>query len=1222
MRKKRGSALATSTSTISVLAAMAEPEQRGVQRGDYNEQYNYFAPVTRNLFVGSAERLRDVCFDPAPLVRDLDLAHFTGREWLIEQIDRFVQRRPRGYVIVQGEAGVGKSALAAHLVGTRPWLHHFTRLAGGRSPETARKSLSAQLIARWNLIDDWAPAGVLPASAARPDWFDRLLHGAARQRDHSEPDVPIVLVIDGLDEAQEAADSRLPLGLPESLPDRVFILATSRFGVDRSLHAIRNPADWLTIEVDGPDNLADMRQFINEVTSADRGDPQILAALRNAGIDMNWFRVKLAESCSGVWIYLRYVLDEIRDGTREPTSIDRLPADLAGYYAEQIQRWRHPRGQRANGEIWEKVRLPLLGALAVARAPLAVSELMSFAGVSSLPDAREFFDEAARAFLNRGTTVSGEQGYALRHQSLRDLLSGTVNTTRPDIASLLAEFADETRRAHERIVTALTPDGLPGERAWERSAPYARGHLAAHAAACGALDDLVCDPGYLLTAEPGSVLTERGALTTIDGQRAVGAYELSLTDWQVSPAAVRATRLDANAARLHAHALSRACMRLPMGDWRLRWASWSGRSHQVLVHSEAVYAVAIGRAGDTDIVVTGSVGSFRIWDAKTAQLRHELPHPVRWSSHPVATLGRIGNTDVVITWYATIMELADNSIRIWDAVTGRLRTTLPISEDLCIAAIGSVGDAVALVATPRLANRNRGLPLYILDAQTGDLRTELTVQDRSVNVATMAIGRIGGTDVVVAGSSHGVTYVWDAETGERRVKLQADPSPGSREPAVVAAVALGRVGGTDVVVAASDKTRIWDAKTGQLRATLNDRHWTAFVTLGNVVGTDIVVTDSFDRSARIWDARTGQLRAALIGHSGWINAVAIGRADDIDMIVTGSEDRSARIWTIESGAVWDRPDGHDAWISSAAAGQLGKADIVVSGSRDCTVRVWDARTGILRNRLTGHNGWVNAVATGRVGNSDVVVSGSRDCTVRVWDARTGVVRNLLTGHDDWVNAVAIGYVGDSEVIVTASDDVILVWDAPTGGIRLVLDKPCSGITSIALGRARGDSVIVAGSRDGNVRVWDASSGVLRRTLSGHENWIRAVAVGQVDGTDVIVTASDDETARIWDARTGRLRTVLNGHNHWVHAVAIGRAGDQDIIVTGSWDKTARVWDAKTGTCRSVFHWHDDAITAVAIGRAGGQDIIITGSADRTMMAYVQLMDSSYRHPPAASVLDL
>ena len=162
------------------------PPSQGVQHGDQNVQHNYFGPVTANLFAGGFERLQDVCFDPGVLERDLDLGRFTGREELIGRIDQFIAARPRGYMVVQAEAGVGKSSLAAHLVWTRRWLHHFTRLPGGRSPEAARRSLAAQLIARWDLAD-WAPGGVLPATAGRPDWFDKVLRAAAGRRDERSP---------------------------------------------------------------------------------------------------------------------------------------------------------------------------------------------------------------------------------------------------------------------------------------------------------------------------------------------------------------------------------------------------------------------------------------------------------------------------------------------------------------------------------------------------------------------------------------------------------------------------------------------------------------------------------------------------------------------------------------------------------------------------------------------------------------------------------------------------------------------------------------------------------------------------------------------------------------------------------------------------------------------------------------------------------------------------
>jgi hypothetical protein len=232
-------------------------------------------------------------------------------------------------------------------VGTRPWVYHFTLLPGGRSAEAARKSLAAQLITWWEL-EEWAPDGLLPTAAARPDWFDRLLHAAAQRRDEEAAGRPIVLVVDGLDEADasSSAQTSLPLGLPASLPDGVFVVATSRFGIDHALHAVRNPADWLEIEVEGPENLDDMRRFITDVTGPDGVDRRLVGIFRSDGVDLAWFRSELAKRCAGVWIYLRYVLDEIRDGMRDAHSIAQLPGDLAGYYAEQIQRWRGAAGGR------------------------------------------------------------------------------------------------------------------------------------------------------------------------------------------------------------------------------------------------------------------------------------------------------------------------------------------------------------------------------------------------------------------------------------------------------------------------------------------------------------------------------------------------------------------------------------------------------------------------------------------------------------------------------------------------------------------------------------------------------------------------------------------------------------------------------------------------------------------------------------------------------------
>jgi hypothetical protein len=637
---------------MSPLPDRGEPPQpvQGAQYGDHNAQYNYFGPVTNNLFVGGFERLQDVRFDPAVLERDLDLGRFAGRRKLIDRIETFIATQPYGFVVVLGEAGVGKSSLAAHLVWTRPWLHHFTGLPGGRAPQAARKSLAAQIVARWGLWD-WAPGGILPATAGSPDWFDRLLRAAARRRNDSEPGEPIVLVVDGLDEAEPeiGAGTGLPLGLPASLPDGVFVVATSRPGLDWAFNAIRKPADWPVIEVEGEDNLADMRLFVSDVTeSAAATDGPLSRVLSGSGVDLEWFRQTLVQRCAGVWIYLRYVLDEIRDGTRDPRQIDMLPEDLAAYYAQQVSRWRGNLAFPADQARWDQVYLPLLGVLGAASAPLSAEELASFAGLGSEETVCAFVDETARAFLSR-QDATGTALYAVRHQSFREFLSGARPVDRPGPQELARVFAAQNVVAHRHIAGSLIPAGVAGSRRWEAAGAYARDYLAVHAAACGLLDELVSDPGFLTVTRPEAVLAGRGKLRTQEGRRAFEAYELSLNEWPSMNAGERVAALEVKAAQTRARRLAAASAEHTATEWPVRWGAWAGSGHRALTsRGKFVYAVAIGKVKGVDVIVAATANwEIQVWDGATGALLWTARQGDYKEIRTVA-VARIGGRDVII----------------------------------------------------------------------------------------------------------------------------------------------------------------------------------------------------------------------------------------------------------------------------------------------------------------------------------------------------------------------------------------------------------------------------------------------------------------------------------------------------------------------------------------------------------------------------------------------
>ncbi len=434
--------------------------------------------VPHLYFHGEFRRLHDVTIDLDPLPGDLglvDLADpanplgcFTGREWLIKRIDEFIDecvtRRVGGYVLVEAEAGMGKSALATYLAFTRAWPTHVTRLPGGTSPEAARANLAVQVIARWELSDA-VPGGVLPAGHNTTAWLYKQLCAAARRRDETEPGMPVMLLVDGLDEAPPVVPPQLPLGLPDRLPPGTVVVATTRPGT-------RLPAGMRVerIDVENQLNRDDLRAYLSRITT---GDARLAQALAGARMNREKFCGALLERAGGVWIYALSVLDQIRDQRRSPAEVHALPAGLAGYYANNIARWRNDPALS-----WEDATLPLLATLAAARQPQPAATLAHWAGVE-LRAAKDLLRGLFRAFL-----VVRDGGdpdvYALRHQSLRDLLEGRLpaDTDDAQLRYLAHDLAQTTRSAHGRIVVALLPDGDPVSRKWGAVDAYTRAHLA------------------------------------------------------------------------------------------------------------------------------------------------------------------------------------------------------------------------------------------------------------------------------------------------------------------------------------------------------------------------------------------------------------------------------------------------------------------------------------------------------------------------------------------------------------------------------------------------------------------------------------------------------------------------------------------------------------------------------------------------------------------------
>jgi hypothetical protein len=371
-----------------------------------------------------------------------EIGEFTGRDWLLSEIDDFMASNACGYVMVEADAGVGKTALAAWLASTRGYVSHFCRYSGGRRTREALQNLSAQLIRDGGLAEH-APRGILPGWASDPQGFYFLLGTAAVAKQQR-----LVLVIDGLDEAEQPAGG-LPLGLPAILPDGVFVVGTYRTGYP--LPRPDCPVLDVRIARDDPRNHADINDYLMRIAREEK----LSGSLADAGISTGRFTGLLAERCSGVWVYLRYVLEELRLGLRSFESIGELPTGLWNYYIEQVRRW-----QRCNG--WNSELLPLLATLGVAGEPLTAVALSQLAGIPDVGAVRRGCDQVFRPLLSCQPGDGTSTRYEIYHNSFRDVIKGFREPT-PDKSSSSRPYsvqalADELRHAsttaHGRIADA------------------------------------------------------------------------------------------------------------------------------------------------------------------------------------------------------------------------------------------------------------------------------------------------------------------------------------------------------------------------------------------------------------------------------------------------------------------------------------------------------------------------------------------------------------------------------------------------------------------------------------------------------------------------------------------------------------------------------------------------------------------------------------------------
>jgi AAA ATPase domain len=396
---------------------------KGAVIGDYATVFQFFTQATSSL--SSLIRAREF-----QAVVEERTRNFVGRDFVFAAIDEALgaDEFPSGYIVVQGEPGIGKTALLAQLVKEHGYVHHFNIAPQGiRSPQAFLSNVCAQLVVRYELEH-----AALPAEATQDGGFMlRLLAEAVV----SGENIPLVVVVDALDEAEDIAlaPGGNRLFLPPTLPAGVYFVVSTREVYDYRLFV--DARRDIYVRENDPQNLEDIRAYIRGFVRA--GAKKMAARIAQWGLPEDEFVEALTAKSEGNFMYLVHVLGDIRSGALTASGVDdirKLPQGLRAYYRRH---WNDMRS--VDQEQFRRYQQPVVCLLATAREPVSAVELLGWtkefwrkAGwdpVALDPSAVKDVLDAWWEFLNRDEMAENELRYRVYHASFQEFLRDEVGLT-------------------------------------------------------------------------------------------------------------------------------------------------------------------------------------------------------------------------------------------------------------------------------------------------------------------------------------------------------------------------------------------------------------------------------------------------------------------------------------------------------------------------------------------------------------------------------------------------------------------------------------------------------------------------------------------------------------------------------------------------------------------------------------------------------------------------
>lgn len=327
---------------------------------------------------------------------------FVGREYVFNAIANFLTNQPNGYFIIEGDPGMGKSAILAEYLQRTGCVAHFNVQGQYETVKEFLKTVRTELISRYQLTPP-----PIPADAKQYGVFlNELLAEAAQKRNGER----VVIAIDALDEVDSASHPTNGniLYLPRYLHEGIYFVMTRRRGVE------------IPFITDAPQQLFKLMDYQNQSRNDARtyiqnrvnGSQQLHQRIAERGETQEDFIEKITDKSENNFMYLRYLLQDIEKGWYQDISLERFPQGLQQYYELH---WRHMRMTDESRQAKRKI----VYILATVRQPVSCWLVSRYANEDELT-VQEVLKEWEQFLPPQ--EIDRQTCYRVYHASFRDFL--------------------------------------------------------------------------------------------------------------------------------------------------------------------------------------------------------------------------------------------------------------------------------------------------------------------------------------------------------------------------------------------------------------------------------------------------------------------------------------------------------------------------------------------------------------------------------------------------------------------------------------------------------------------------------------------------------------------------------------------------------------------------------------------------------------------------------